>query len=145
MKKRKFSCGGCLLYGCITLLILAVPFWYVCIYAPPLVISEATTRITSPLTADGQVDYFKFLEQTIYPPELATDENGYRDFVRQFGYIAHFVGTDDLEFYRLQMYEKLGLDPTIPPTLILPDEPEKVLRDFYEAKGEKHSWEWMQE
>jgi len=52
---------------------------------PALVISEETTRITGPLTADGQINFFKALEQWASPPELATDDNGFRVFVRLFG------------------------------------------------------------
>ncbi|MCL2711509.1 MAG: hypothetical protein FWE95_11575, partial [Planctomycetaceae bacterium] len=157
MSKRKYSscCLGCLLCG-IAALVLAVPVWYFCIYVPPLVISEATTRITGPLTADGQVDYFKALKERVYqyPPEFATDENGYRIFVRQFGYISRsrvgdidptiggygFRGTmspEEHEFYRLPLYEQLGLDPDVPTTLLLPPEPLRVFVDYYEAKGEE--------
>ena len=92
--QRKSCFRGCLLYGCLTLLVLALPFWYICLYAPPLKISPETTRITGPLTADGQIDYFKALEERIYPPELATDENGFRDFVRLFGFVRSDGMTD---------------------------------------------------
>jgi len=106
--------------------------------APRLVISEKTTRITDPLTADGHIDFFKALEQKIYPPEFATDENGFRIFVRTFGDVSE---TDSrLEFYSLQKYEKLGLDPNIPPTLKFPLEPQKIIKEFYEAAGEKYDW-----
>ena len=90
---------------------------------PPLVISEETTRITSPLTEHGFIDFFKALEERFTPPELATDANGYRDFVRLFGDVVHDRKPEESEFYRLQLYEKLGLDPDIPPTLVLPDFP----------------------
>jgi len=107
--------------------------------APPLVISEETTRITGPLTAEGYVDYFKALEERTYPPELATDENGFRVFVRLFGDLGsyHNISDEDREFYRLQMYEKLGLDPDVPPTLALPEYLYTVLKNYYEAKGEE--------
>ena len=49
---------------------------------PPLIISKETTYVTGPLTADGQIDYFKALEERTYPPEMKTDDNGYRIFVR---------------------------------------------------------------
>ena len=105
--------------------------------APPLVISESTTRITGPLTAEGYIDFFKALEEKTSPPELATDDNGFRVFVRLFGDVGDYGITEDLEFYRLQKYEKLGLDPDIPPTLVLPDTPQKVFENFYKAKGEE--------
>ena len=150
MSERKSCFRGCLLYGGIAFLMLAVSFWYFCLYAPPFVISEATTWITEPLTADGQIDYFKALEERIYPPELATDENGYRIFVRLFGYAVHvtFEVEDDLipterEFYRLQLYEKLGLDPNVPPTLTLPEDHQTVLKKFYESKGEEIPWDYV--
>jgi len=92
----------------------------------PLVISEETTRITGPLTNDGYIDFFKALEQRFSPSELATDENGYRDFVRLFGYIGSDRKPEDYEFYRLQTYEKLGLDSDIPPTLVFPELPQTV-------------------
>ena len=112
---------------------------------PPLVISEETTRITGPLTDEGYIDFLQAAEQRFYPPELATDDNGYRLFVRQFGYIQEH--TEDEELYRRQTYEKLALDPEEPPTLVLPQNPYQILEDFYQAKGEqtpehmKEPWE----
>ena len=105
--------------------------------APPLVISEETTRITGPLTADGQIDFFKAIEEKMYPPELATDDNGFRIFTRQFGHVGYTREWEDSEFYRLQKYQKLGLDPDVPPTLTFPEEPYAVFRKFYEEKGEE--------
>jgi hypothetical protein len=102
----------------------------------PLVISKETTRITGPLTADGHIDFLKALEQWSYPKELATDENGFRIFTRLFGDVGYGGEPQDRELYRLQLYEKLGLDPNIKPTLTLPAEPWKIIRDFYESKGE---------
>ena len=78
--------------------------------APALVISEETTRITGPLTAEGQIDFFKALEQKMSPPELATDDNGFRIFVRTFGAIDTLFFSQ--EFYRLQKYENWDLIPT---------------------------------
>ena len=119
---------------------ILLPFVGVLIFpAPPLVISENTTRITSPLTADGRIDFFKALEQHIYPPELATDDNGYRLFVRQFGDLCEYhrdTSPEDLEFYRRQTYEKLGLDPDVPPAMIFPEHPITVFNNFYATTGE---------
>jgi hypothetical protein len=101
--------------------------------APPLVISEKTTRITGPLTDDGYIDFLKALEQRYYPPELATDDNGFRMFVQQFGdknVYEKNVSQEDREFYRLQIYEKLGLDSDNPPTLTLPVPPCIIIEGF---------------
>jgi len=145
MFKHTYSCClGFFFYGGLAALVLALPVWYFCIYAPPLVVSEATTYITGPLTADGQVDYFKALEERIYPPELATDDNGFREFVRQFGYVRERpfaesvtaepkLTPEDHEFYRRQLCEKLGLDPNDLPALVFPEEPIRVFLDHYQA------------
>ena len=130
--------GGCFRGCLIAVLVLALPFAWFNIPAT-LRISKETTYFLEPLTADGQIDYFKALELRNYPPEMKTDENGYRIFVRQFGDLRERESKsnpEDTEFYRLQKYEKLGLDPTIPPTLTLPEEPYKVYEDFYAANNE---------
>ena len=103
----------------------------------PLTAAEETTQITGPLTADGYIDFFKALEEKMYPAELATDNNGFRLFVRQFGDASLDAKSEHSEFYRLQKYQKLGLDPNVPPTLTLPLEPSEVLKKFYEEKREK--------
>jgi len=105
---------------------------------PALVISTETTYITSPLTAEGHLDYFKALEERFYPPELATDDNGFRIFVRLFGDVGYDGNPEDREFYRLQKYAKLGLDPDVPPTLTLPMEPNETIEEFYKAQGEEY-------
>ena len=140
MKKLIFA----LLLFCIALPLFL--FWFFTPKVIPLVISEETTRITRPLTDDGRVHYLKALEQRIYPPELATDDNGFRIFIRQFGDVGYQLsissmiedGEERIEFQRLQVYAKLGLDPDIPPTLTFPLEPQKIIKDFYEEKGEKY-------
>jgi hypothetical protein len=104
----------------------------------PLIISKETTYITGPLTADGQINYFKALEERIYPPELATDDNGYRIFYRLFGGIKN-DGLGGDEFVHRQMCEKLGLDSDVSPTLVLPQPPDEVLKEFYKAKGEEYA------
>jgi len=118
------------------LLILAIATWYLCFYAPPLKISPETTYITAPLMSDGKrIDYFRAWEERAYPPEMKTDDNGYRILVRAIGDPTKHGSWDeedngccpssglvkkfDPEPFRLQVYEKLGLDPTIPPTLKL--------------------------
>jgi hypothetical protein len=137
MTQRTFYIRYWLIGGGSTLLILAA-LYFVCIYAPPFVVSETTTRITGPLTDDGQIDFLKALEQQFYPPELATDDNGFRIFVRQFGNISEQSGSwETNEFNRKQKYKKLGLDPDIPPTLEFPQDPGEIYRYALEAKGEK--------
>ena len=101
-------------------------------HEPVLVISEETTRITGPLTADGQINFFKALEQWASPPELATDDNGFRVFVRLFG--SSSITKDD-DFQRLQMYEKLGLDPKIPPMSALLPTPFRIIENHYRTLG----------
>ena len=103
----------------------------------PLVISPHTTRITGPLTDKGEINFLKALEERFYPPELATDDNGYRDFVRLFGDVDTTATGPDSEFYRLQKYEKLGLDPNVPPTLTVLLAPHTVVGNFYRAKREE--------
>ncbi|MDR0329039.1 MAG: DUF1559 domain-containing protein, partial [Planctomycetaceae bacterium] len=134
LKPKKCGCfRGCI----ITVLVLALPFWWFCIHPAPLRISEETTYVLGPVTAAGYIDYFKALEERNYPPEMKTDENGYRLFIRQFGLIDPYLPSENYEFYRLQTYEKLGLDPDVSTTLTLPDLPVKIFTDFYEAKGEE--------
>ncbi len=106
--------------------------WFLCLRTPPLVISSKTTRITGPLTADGQIDYFKALEQRNYPPEMQTDDNGFRVLVRTFGRL----GKDDQDWTIAQKYEKLGLDPKILPTMTIPRAPDKIVDEYFKAKGE---------
>ncbi|MCL2710001.1 MAG: DUF1559 domain-containing protein [Planctomycetaceae bacterium] len=114
---------------------LSFLFLFVCL---PVIAQESTdtepTRITGPLTAEGYIDYFKALEEKMLPPELATDDNGFRIFVRAFGDVDTLFFTQ--EIYRLQRYEKLGLDPNGSPTMTLPPDPREVIRDFREAQGE---------
>ena len=108
--------------------------------APRLVISEEITRVTGPLTDDGYIDFFGALELAMMPPELATDENGFRLFVRAFGNVGEATTLSDPEFYRLQKYEKLGLDPNTPPTLVFPSTPLKIIEDYYAATEEEPPW-----
>ena len=69
---------GILLFAILLGFLYANLFW-----SPPLRISKETTYITEPLTSDGtRVDYFAALEKDCYPPEMKTDDNGYRILVR---------------------------------------------------------------
>ncbi|MGL4943128.1 MAG: DUF1559 domain-containing protein [Thermoguttaceae bacterium] len=125
-QKPRRGCFGCL-YCCLTrgaigLLILAVPVWYFCLYAPPLRISKETTYVLGPLTADGkQIDYFRAFEEMSYPAEMKTDDNGYRVIVRSIGAGDAYNEDNEKElaWRRPQIYAKLGLDPNVAPTLSL--------------------------
>ncbi len=132
---------GCLgRAGCVTAVVIGLLFsgviYRVCLYAPPLRIAEDTTRITGPLTADGDIDFFRYFEELTTPPEMKTDENGYRIYIRTFG---DDFGIDPPKpydaFYHDQRYEKLGLDPTEAPTMTMPMEPFVFLKQRLEAEG----------
>ena len=117
----------------------------VCVTALP-VIADEPTRITGPLTAEGYIDYLKALEERFYPPEMKTDDNGFRGFVRTFGDVEiedhDYETPEKREFYRFQRYEKLGLDPDTLPTLTLPPTTDYVLMDFHRTQGDDVSnWE----
>lgn len=106
---------GCLArfikYGAVLLALLAVFVYWNFLRTPQLKISKETTYLTEPLTSDGtRVDYVAALEQVLYPPEMKTDDNGYRLIVRALG-----DAPDDGPQPALsaQVYEKLGLDPAI--------------------------------
>ena len=112
----------------LVVIIMLVAVYTVCIYAPPLRISEETTRITGPLTADGQIDFFRYFEELTYTPEMQTDENGFRIFVRTFG---DYGEINDVklynDFHKEQRYKKLGLDRSVPPTMVFPVDPVLML------------------
>jgi len=116
MTKRKSFFRGCVLYCCLPLLVLALvsalPIYWFCFHTTPLRVSEETTFVLGPMTSDGKrIDYFLAMEERYYPPEMQTDDNGYRLIVRAMG-----VNIDN-ELLRLQVYEKLGLDPNIEPMM----------------------------
>ena len=107
-----------LLQGSLILLIPLGFLAWICLFRDtPLEISKETTYITEPLTSDGKrVDYFRALEQKLYPPTMKTDDNGYRQIVRAFG-PAVDSSSSDAAVLAKQVYEKLGLDPSIKPTM----------------------------
>jgi hypothetical protein len=56
------------------------------VLAPPLRLAKETTYIVEPLKSDGrQVDYFAAIQEITCPPNIATDENGFRLIVRHLG------------------------------------------------------------
>lgn len=114
--RKRLGCVRMAANSVVVLLALLIPFVYWnFVRTPPLKISKETTYITGPLTSDSKrVDYFAALEQEFYPPGMKTDDNGYRSIVRALG-VARAAGVEKL--LPDQIYEKLGLDPAIKPTL----------------------------
>lgn len=140
-KRGCFGRAGCIVL-LFTAILVSVTVYLVCIYTPPLRISEETTRITEPLTPDGQIDFFKILEQRVYPPEMTTDDNGFRLFLRTFGDVggSEVKDASAREFYRQQKYRKLGLDPSIAPTLTMPPEPHAIIKDYPLSRTLNSPW-----
>ncbi|GHT28132.1 hypothetical protein FACS18942_08280 [Planctomycetales bacterium] len=129
-KPQKRGCRWYFRIGCITMIVLAIPFYWFCLHTTPLKISKETTYITEPLMPDGKhIDYFKALEQKIYPPEMKTDNNGYRLVVQQFGFQE-----EDIPFEAL--YEKLGLKynaAQVPPLKVI--SPLQFITEFSDDKS----------
>ena len=140
LPKSRFGClAGCAKYGVVPLVLLAVFLYWNLLRTPPLRISKETTYITQPLTADGtRVDYFAALEQELYPPEMKTDENGYRLIVRALGVAGDSAEEREEGVEKptrvAQIYEKLGLDPTGKPTMTFM-EPDQFLRQYADREG----------
>ncbi|MCL2710818.1 MAG: DUF2497 domain-containing protein, partial [Planctomycetaceae bacterium] len=139
--KKKRSC----LRGCSIACLLAIVALVLLVsfnIPTPMRISEETTRILGPMMPDGKrIDYFRAMEERFYPPELATDDNGYRLLLQAFGVNAWKRESGDPTMGeilalataspRLQIYEKLGLDPNDEPTTPLKIEsPRSLLDDF---------------
>jgi hypothetical protein len=140
LPKTRFGyLAGCAKYGAIPLVLLAVFVYWNFLRTPRFRISKETTYITQPLTADGtRVDYFAALEQELYPPEMKTDDNGYRLIVRALGASIDNVGKPDeaadTRARVAQVYEKLGLDPAVKPTMTFM-EPYQFLREYVAREG----------
>jgi len=123
--KKRGCWRGCFRGCLITVLVLALPVWWFCFHTTPLRVSKETTYVLGPMTSDGKrIDYFRAMEERFYPPEMTTDDNGYRLIVRACGDMVkrerhqfshkpgEYLPPEELasEPYRLQVYEKLGLD-----------------------------------
>ena len=143
LPKKRLGCLGRLAkYVVLFLLLLAAFVYWNFLRTPRLVISKETTYITEPLTSDGKrVDYFAALEREFYPPEMKTDNNGYRMIIRALGKAEDdrydLQGSKielDTQARTAQVYEKLGLDPTIKPTMTCVESYD-FLRDYGTAKG----------
>ena len=119
-KKRRYW-RGCL----IVFLILALPYYWVGCHTTRLHVSKETTYALGPMTSDGKrIDYFRAMEERFYPPEMKTDDNGYRLIVRACGVEVAassccpvpYTGQKEEETFTLnplqrQIYDKLGLEP----------------------------------
>jgi len=96
--------------------LLLLLMWYNNTHSVPLRVSPETTWITEPLTPDGKhVDYPAAVKQRLYPPEIATDDNGYRLVFRHLrGAVAW---TDVSPRVARNLCDELGLAPNINPDL----------------------------
>lgn len=123
-----------LLGGLVCLCLLGFAAW-ICLFRDiPLEISPETTYITEPLTSDGkQVDYFRAIELERYPPTMKTDENGFRMIIRAIGVSEESARRS---YATAQIYEKLGLDPTVPPTMTFEDPHAFIERYVYSLPQE---------
>ncbi|MDR2761497.1 MAG: hypothetical protein LBB88_02715 [Planctomycetaceae bacterium] len=139
LKQRKRQIFYFRLVLIFVLLMSLTLIYIICFYSPPFVISPATTRITSPLTPDGQVDFFRYAEEKYNnDPRIKTDDNGFRIFVRTFGNVFDSARADS--YYTEQKYEKLGLDFNIPPTTSMPMSPTTITSKNYSDKILSRAW-----
>ena len=132
---------GCLRGCLIVFILLALPVWWFCLHTTPLRVSKETTYVLGPMTSDGKrIDYFRAMEERYYPPEMKTDDNGYRLIVRACGATFDEENVHP-ELIRQQIYEKLGLDPNIKPTMKPIESPWKLIVEYDKehppAEGEK--------
>jgi len=129
-----FFLGLCLVFLGLCLVLLIVMLRFLNLPAGPLRISPETTYIIEPLKSNGkEVDYFAAIEQQYYPPDMKTDDNGFRIFVRALGAEVFFRETNYfLDEHIEQFYEKLGLTP---PEETLPQlqDPTDFLKKYAQA------------
>ena len=79
-RRPLWICGG------IVLVLVAAAAYVNLAHSRALCISRETTYITEPLKSDGkQVDYFAALQKATYPPDIATENNGFRLLVQHLG------------------------------------------------------------
>ncbi|MCL2116926.1 MAG: DUF1559 domain-containing protein [Planctomycetaceae bacterium] len=128
-KPRKI---GCITYMWVVALVLMFLVWYNGLRSVPLRVSPETTYITEPLTPDGKhVDYVAAFRQRLYPPEIATDDNGYRLVFRRLRDAGH---SPALSPEVVQKYcDELGLDPNLKADL--------TYRDIYAFIDHVHKME----
>ncbi|MDO4586921.1 MAG: DUF1559 domain-containing protein [Planctomycetia bacterium] len=154
IEKQPIKRFGCLYrifkFGVIFLLILSPIVYWNIFRGKKLEISPETTLITEPLFQDKNVvDYAKYVE-TLYPPEMKTDENGARIVIREIGpYLDYPRIGDDIpdnpipywkrEFDKnspmfKRLYDQLGLDPNIPPRYQYQDHEASFYYQYLEKK-----------
>ena len=151
LPKRRFGClGRTAKYGAVLLVLFGVFVYWNFLRTPRLRISKETTHIIEPLTSDGtRVDYIAALEQDYYPPEMKTDNNGYRLIIRALGAAADDGSegetSSNTEARSAEIHEKLGLDPAIEPTITY-QEPWDYLKEYGERLGveETRVSEWYE-
>ena len=124
-------------YVClIAILLLGVMVWFN--IPTPLRISAETTYILGPMMPDGKrIDYFRAMEERFYPPEMKTDDNGYRILARALGRKVWRRETTNPTLGELfspasgwlQICEKLGLDPNEEPATSFKIESPRLLID----------------
>lgn len=137
--KRRSGCFWRLLKAIgVLFVLLAVFIYWNFLRWPELKISRETTYITEPLTADGtRVDYLAAYEREFYPPEMQTDDNGYRLVVRALGPDVLQLASDLTDVEKAAVYaqicEKLGLDATAPPTMTCEEGDDYLYRYAEEA------------
>ena len=131
-------------------LLLLVLIVYNNTHSVPMRVSPETTYITEPRTPDGKhVDYVAAFKQRLYPPAIATDDNGYR---LVFQHLHGAGNSRDLPPKTLRyLCDELGLDPNVKPDLtyrdiyafidhVLKNEPEfleDIVREIREEKEEE--------
>ncbi len=138
--KRRSGCFWRLLKAIgVLFVLLAIFIYWNFLRWPELKISRETTYITEPLTADGtRVDYLAAYEREFYPPEMKTDDNGYRLVVRALGPGVLSYASDLSDFDKAAVYaqicEKLGLDASVPSTMTC-EEGSEFLWQYAEKTG----------
>lgn len=103
--------------------IFGAAFWWFLVRCDPLTISPETTYMTEPLTSDGRIDYFAYLE-SLRPKNIATDENGYRVILREMGLSPYQFRDDNKNVNKEaadQLFQKLDLTPVYETLLPLED------------------------
>ncbi|MDR2117771.1 MAG: hypothetical protein LBP87_15450, partial [Planctomycetaceae bacterium] len=129
MKRKRYFLRAMKILGGVLLVWMIWSFQSV-----PLRISPETTFITEPRTANGKwIDYFAAYEQKYYPPEMKTDDNGYRLIAKNLGMLKYDNSYLDSETLQHQAYEKIGLDPNNKPTLFY-QSPHTFLADYTEKQ-----------
>ena len=126
----------------LTILLFGAAFWWFFLRCDSLTVSPETTHITGPLTADGSVDYFAYLESR-QPKNIATDENGYRVLLREMGLSPYQFRDDNKNVNKDavdQFFQKLDLTPVYETLMPLEDN-SAAWKNWNKAK----STEWNEE